>query len=103
MQWGVGGSMPSKIVSDETKTYKARYVAKGYNQVMGVDYKETFSPTANLTLIRALMQVAAHDLNVHQMDVKTAYLHALSIVNCILNNPKVLSNAQTLVKNSCVN
>lgn len=63
--------------ADETKTFKARYVAKGYNQVMGVDYKETFSPTANLTSIHALMQVAAqHDLNVHQMDIKTAYLHA---------------------------
>lgn len=66
-----------KNKADETKTYKARYVAKGYSQVMGIDYKETFSPTANLTSIRALMQVAAqHDLNIHQMDVKTAYLHA---------------------------
>ena len=35
--------------SNGAKTYKARYVAKGYSQVRGVDYQETFAPTANLT------------------------------------------------------
>ena len=43
----------------------------------GIDYKETFSPTANMTSVQALMQVAVQeDLTLHQMDVKTAYLHA---------------------------
>ncbi|XP_066542004.1 uncharacterized protein [Hoplias malabaricus] len=66
---------------DGTKNYKARYVAKGYSQKMGVDYEETFSPTANLTSIRVLMQKAAQEnMILHQMDVKTAYLHAP--VNC---------------------
>ena len=63
--------------ADESETYKARYVAKGYSQVAGIDYKETFSPTANMTSIRTLMQMAAqYDLKLHQMDVKTAYLNA---------------------------
>ena len=63
--------------SDGARTYKARYVAKGYSQVRGVDYQETFAPTANLTSVRALLQIAAqHDLILHQMDVKTAYLNA---------------------------
>ena len=62
---------------DGSETCKARYVAKGYSQVEGIDYKETFSPTANMTSVRALMQVAVQeDLTLHQMDVKTAYLHA---------------------------
>ncbi|RXN12697.1 Retrovirus-related Pol poly from transposon TNT 1-94 [Labeo rohita] len=57
--------------------YKARYVAKGYSQVPGIDYNETFSPTADMTSVRVLMQLAAqYDLELHQMDVKTAYLHA---------------------------
>ena len=57
--------------------FKARFVAKGYSQRAGIDYGETFSPTANLTSIRVLMQKAAQDdLIIHQMDVKTAYLHA---------------------------
>ena len=60
-----------------SKTYKARYVAKGYSQVKDVDYQETFAPTANFTSVRAVMQLAAqNDLILHQMDVKTAYLNA---------------------------
>ncbi|KAL6490090.1 hypothetical protein MHYP_G00004350 [Metynnis hypsauchen] len=63
--------------TDGSEICKARYVAKGYGQVEGIDYKETFSPTANITSVRALMQVAVQEeLILHQMDVKTAYLHA---------------------------
>lgn len=63
--------------SDGTDKYKARYVAKGYSQKRGVNYDETFSPTASMTSIKVLaMKAAQNDLIVHQMDVKTAYLHA---------------------------
>ena len=66
-----------KLGPDATERYKARYVAKGYNQVAGVDYHETFAPTARITSVRALMQIAVqYDFIVHQMDVKTAYLNA---------------------------
>ena len=59
------------------ETYKARYVAQGFSQKEGTDYHETFSPTANMTSIRTVMQIAAqNDLILHQMDVKTAYLNA---------------------------
>lgn len=52
-------------------------MAKGYSQVAGIDYTETFSPTASMTSVRSLMQLAAqYSLDLHQMDVKTAYLHA---------------------------
>lgn len=75
----VGGRCVYAIKNDVdlSNKYKARYAAKGYSQKMGVDYEETFSPTANLTSIRVLMQKAAQDnLILHQIDVKTAYLHA---------------------------
>ena len=52
-----------KESSAGAKTFKARYVAKGYSQVRGIDFQETFAPTANLTSLRLLMQIAAqHDL-----------------------------------------
>ena len=58
-------------------TYKARYVAKGFSQIPNVDYHETFSPTARMVSIRALMNIAMEeDLVVHSMDVKSAYLNA---------------------------
>lgn len=66
-----------KEKADGSNLHKARFVAKGYSQVEGVDYTETFAPTANLTSVRAVMQLAAqHDLVLHQMDVKSAYLNA---------------------------
>jgi len=75
----VGGKWVFAVKSEPGKPerYKARYVARGFSQKPGVDYQETFSPTARLTSVRMLMQLAAsEDLVVHQMDVKTAYLHA---------------------------
>ena len=65
----------TKENSDGSKRYKARFIARGFSQKKGIDYRETFSPTANITSIRILM-VVQYDLIVHQIDVKTAYLHA---------------------------
>ncbi|GJX53248.1 retrotransposon protein, putative, ty1-copia subclass [Tanacetum coccineum] len=40
-------------------TYKARLIAKGYTQLYGVDYEETFSPVADIRAIRILISIAA--------------------------------------------
>ena len=53
------------------KRYKARFISRGFSQKKGIDYGETFSPTANITSVRILMQMMVqYDLIVHQMDVK---------------------------------
>ena len=65
------GKEPGKV------QYKARYVARGYSQIQGLDYDETYSPTTRFTSIRTLLQKATNEkLHIHQMDVKGAYLNA---------------------------
>ena len=56
--------------------YKARLVAKGYKQKECLDYFDTYSPVTRITSIYMLIVIAAlHNLEIHQMDVKTAFLN----------------------------
>ena len=56
--------------------YKARLVAKGYTQKEGIDYKETFSLVSSKDSFRTIMALVAHyDLELHQMDVNTAFIN----------------------------
>ncbi|GJY69707.1 retrotransposon protein, putative, ty1-copia subclass [Tanacetum coccineum] len=57
-------------------TFKARLVAKGYIQTYGVDYRETFSPVADIRAIRILLAITAfYDYEIWKMDVKTTFLN----------------------------
>jgi len=65
-----------RIVGVEGLRFKARVVAKGYSQKEGVDYQEIFSPVVKHVSIRFLLSIVAHlDMELQQMDVKTANLH----------------------------
>jgi len=56
--------------------FKARFVARGFSQVEGVDYEETFAPVARYTSIRSIISIAAEmGWKIHQMDVKTTFLN----------------------------
>jgi hypothetical protein len=55
---------------------KSRLVAKGYTQVEGLDFGETYAPVARLEAICILLAFAAHhDFKLYQMDVKSAFLN----------------------------
>ena len=56
--------------------YKARLVARGFSQVHGLDYDETYAPVTRLETIRLLLGIAAaKDWEIRQIDVKSAYLY----------------------------
>ena len=55
---------------------KARLVCKGYAQVEGIDFEETFSPVSRMEAIRFLLTYAySKNIKVYQMDVKLAFLN----------------------------
>ena len=56
--------------------YKARLVVQGFRQKEDLDYFDTYSPMTRITSIRMLIAIASIlDLEIHQMDVKTAFLN----------------------------
>ena len=58
------------------KRYKARLVAQGYNQMYGIEYRETFHPVAKMNNIRFLVAIAVHfDWPLQRYDVNNAFLN----------------------------
>jgi len=57
--------------------YKARLVARGDRQVAGIDYDESYAPVVKWATIRTVLAfAAAQDMNIHQLDIVTAFLGA---------------------------
>ncbi len=60
----------------DVERYKARLVAKGFTQTYGVDYNKSFAPVVKFTSIHCIITLAAsEDMEIHQMDVKIAFLN----------------------------
>jgi hypothetical protein len=56
--------------------YKARLVARGFQQEQGCDYDDTFTHVAHMTTIRTLLVVASiREWSMSQLDVKNAFLN----------------------------
>ncbi|KAA3450189.1 polyprotein [Gossypium australe] len=78
------------------QTYKGRLVAKGFRQIHGVDYDETFSSVAMFKSIRILLAIATfHDYEIWQMDVKTAFLNGKLEEDVYMTQPEGFQASQS--------
>jgi hypothetical protein len=56
---------------------KSHIVAKGYSQVQGVNYTDTYAPVAQMESMHSILHIGAVlDWEIHQLNVKTAFLHS---------------------------
>ncbi|GJR78680.1 zinc finger, CCHC-type containing protein [Tanacetum coccineum] len=79
-----------KLKVDETiEKFKARLVIQGFKQKSGIDYFDTYAPVARISTIRLLIaMVSIHNLIIHQMDVKTAFLNGDLDEKVYMNQPQ---------------
>ncbi|GJT67365.1 retrovirus-related pol polyprotein from transposon TNT 1-94 [Tanacetum coccineum] len=79
-----------KMKADGTvDKYKARVVIQGFRQREGLDYFDTYSPVTRITSIRMIIAIAAlRNLEIHQMDVKTAFLNEDLEEEIYMNQPE---------------
>nr|XP_009768559.1 PREDICTED: uncharacterized protein LOC104219561 [Nicotiana sylvestris] len=55
---------------------KTRLVAKGYTQIFGLDYSDTFSPVAKVAYVRLFLSMAVvRHSPLYQLDIKNVFIH----------------------------
>ena len=67
----------TKVSADgSTYKYNEMLVAKGFSQVQGVEYQNTFASVAKIDSICLVLAISASKhWEVHHMDVKYAFMH----------------------------
>ncbi|KAH7556718.1 hypothetical protein BM1_06152 [Bipolaris maydis] len=74
--------------------FKARWVAKGFQQEFGINYQETFANTTRPDIIRLLLAIAtAQGWAIQSWDIKQAFPNALIDTTIYIEQPEGFSNS----------
>ena len=74
---------------DGSVLFKARWVVRGFEQVYGVNYDQTYASVVKSMSFKLLFAIMAHfDLDCEQMDVVTAFLNALLKEKVFVEQPE---------------
>jgi hypothetical protein len=75
-------------VDGTIERFKARLVARGFSQVYGEDYTDTFAPTVRMDTLRIFFAiVAAEDLECYHFDIKNAFTESTLKEQIFLSKP----------------
>ena len=73
---------------DSIDRYKARLVAKDFNQRYGIDYEDTFSPVVKVATIHLVLSLAvSQNWGIRQLDVQNAFLHGILEEDVYMTQP----------------
>jgi len=68
---------PKRRADGTIERLKAKFVARGFTQSPGIDYCETYAPTAPPPVICTTTALAAaHDLHLHSIDISNTFLNS---------------------------
>ena len=69
--------------------YKERFVTRGFSQIKGIDYEETFSLVTRYSSIRTILSLSTQmGWHIHQIDVKNVFINGIIEAKVYIEHPE---------------